>query len=430
MNKKNKIEYDVVGLRILGVEKRKDIVDLINKGKAHFSESGLDELLISSVKEGHLIADLTIPSNAVCNTYIITVGTPLDDYGDVRLDMIKNATEQVASHMSDDSTVILRSTVKVGVTRNVVKPILAKTRNSFSIAMCPERTLEGSAIKELRRIPQIIGADDIKSSKRCVDLFSKLTKTVIQVGSLETAEIVKLVDNTYRDVNFAFANEVARACEIFGVNASEVINAGKLGYERTNVAIPGLVGGPCLEKDPHIFNQSVLEHGISLDITTAARKVNERQPKETVDTIFKKIESCDFNEEIIISILGIAFKGYPETDDLRGAMSLKIIDNILNRCNQNCKLRIYDPVIESQTLRGQFPNATVFDSLKQVISGAHVVIITNNHKIFGSLYPKTMINLMEKDGFVYDYWNHFSNINDDRGSDSYYALGNIKDLRK
>jgi UDP-N-acetyl-D-mannosaminuronic acid dehydrogenase len=445
MSDKNKQSYDIVviglgyvgltlatafasiGVRTLGVEKRKEVVDLTNQGKAHFSEFGLDELLLASVEDKMITAVSELPSNVVSDTYIITVGTPLDSSGNIRMDMIQNASVQVANNMSNGSLVILRSTVKIGTTRNIVGPILAETGKKFNIAMCPERTLEGKAMEELRRLPQIIGADDVESRARCVELFSQLTKSVIQVGSLESAEMTKLVDNTYRDVQFAFANEVARACEVFGVNASEIINAGKMGYERTNVASPGLVGGPCLEKDPHIFNQSVMDYGISLDITAAARKVNERQPLETVDTIFKKIKSRSWGDNIIISILGIAFKGVPETDDLRGAMSLKVIDAIIKK-NTECRLKLFDPIIKKKILLENFPDAIIEESLEDAISDAHVVIISNNHPLLGSMHPKIMLKLMAKRGFIYDYWNHFSDIGQSKTSNSYFALGNTKEV--
>ncbi|MEM6663632.1 MAG: nucleotide sugar dehydrogenase, partial [Pseudomonadota bacterium] len=125
-------------------------------------------------------------------------------------------------------------------------------------------------------------------------------------------------------MQFGFANEVARICDAYGVNAMEVIPGGKLGYPRTNVALPGLVGGPCLEKDPHILAQSLQETGLELDITTAARRVNERQPAETVKFILRE-HARRSDAAPNIAVLGMAFKGVPATDDLRGAMSLQVI---------------------------------------------------------------------------------------------------------
>ena len=244
------------GNKVIGVEKRSEVVDQTNAGMPHFSEKGLPEALSRVVQSGTLVAAQRFDPEAVCDTYIITVGTPLSSEGIVRTDMIEAASREVAANMRDGALVILRSTVKVGTTRDVVSPILAESGKRFEIAMCPERTLEGEALQELRQLPQIVGADDPAVNNRAAAVFRRLTNSIVQVSSPEAAEIIKLVDNTYRDVHFAFANEVARLCDAFEVNAHEVISSGKLGYKRTNVPMPGLVGGPCLEKDPHILLQS------------------------------------------------------------------------------------------------------------------------------------------------------------------------------
>jgi UDP-N-acetyl-D-mannosaminuronic acid dehydrogenase len=252
-----------VGLRVVGIEKRQDVVDAVTAGRPSFQEVGLDRVLSAVVESGRLEAFTEFQPEQSCATYIITVGTPLDGNGRARLDMIESATRQVADSMPDGSLVILRSTVKIGTTRNIVAPILQASGKKFEIAMCPERTLEGNALAELRQLPQIVGADTAETRDRAGRLFSHLTNQVLGVSSLETAEIVKLADNTYRDVWFGFANEVARLCDAVGVSANEVISTGKLGYPRTNIAQPGLVGGPCLEKDPHILRQSARDYGLS-----------------------------------------------------------------------------------------------------------------------------------------------------------------------
>ena len=247
--------------------------------------------------------------------------------------------------MRDGALVILRSTVKVGTTRDVVSPILAASGKQFDIAMCPERTLEGKALQELRELPQIVGADDPAVADRAAAVFRRLTSSIVLVSGIETAEIIKLVSNTFRDVQFAFANEVARVCDAFGVSAHEVISAGKLGYNRTNIPLPGLVGGPCLEKDPHILMESARTRGIDLEITTAGRLVNERQPEETVRFITSEIDRRDLAGAgpLKINILGMAFKGMPETSDLRGSMSIKVLD-ALKKAHPDAEIGLYDPV--------------------------------------------------------------------------------------
>lgn len=414
------------GLRVVGIEKRQEVVDLTNAGKPHFSETGLEEALSHVTQNDRLIARTDFDPDFSCDAYVITVGTPLDKDGKARLDMIEAATRQVASNMRDGALIILRSTVKIGTARDVVAPILRASGKSFDIAMCPERTLEGKAMQELRQLPQIVGADDESVRTRAAQLFGQLTNSVVRVSSLESAEIIKLVDNTFRDVQFGFANEVARLCDAFGVNGYEVIASGKLGYERTNVPLPGLVGGPCLEKDPHILFQSAKTKGIELEITRSARLVNERQPEETVAFILQELDRRGLAAKAPIVLMGMAFKGVPATDDLRGSMALAVLE-ALRKARSDTAITLYDPVIEADTLAKEVPGYHVATTQEEAFTGAAAVIITNNHPELGLHAPMKLYEYMHKNGFIYDYWNHFSNLTATELGSSYFAVGNAKE---
>lgn len=410
------------GNSVIGVEKRRDLVDLTNEGIPHFTETGLPDALAGVTKSKKLVAAEQFDDSFSCDTYIITVGTPLAADGVARVDMIEAAARDIAANMNDGALVILRSTVKIGTTRDVVAPILAASGKKFDIAMCPERTLEGKALQELRELPQIVGADDQAVADRAAAVFRKLTHSIVLVSGIETAEIIKLISNTFRDVQFAFANEVARLCDAFGVSAHEVISAGKLGYGRTNIPLPGLVGGPCLEKDPHILMESARTRGISLEITKAGRMVNERQPNETVDFISGEIERRAFSGPLKINILGMAFKGQPETSDLRGSMSIKVLDAI-KKAHPDAQIGLYDPVTPQDVLTSEFPEELTFGRFGDAVSGASVVVITNNHPSLGTISPRTINEFMDPNGFVYDYWNHFSHLPQSELGDSYFAVG-------
>jgi len=410
------------GNSVIGIEKRKDLVDLTNEGVPHFTETGLPDALAGVTKSQKLVAAEKFDDSFTCGTYIITVGTPLAPDGVARVDMIEAAARDIAANMRDGALVILRSTVKIGTTRDVVSPILAASGKKFDIAMCPERTLEGKALQELRELPQIVGADDQAVADRAAAVFRRLTSSIVLVSGIETAEIIKLVGNTFRDVQFAFANEVARVCDAFGVSAHEVISAGKLGYNRTNIPLPGLVGGPCLEKDPHILMESARTRGISLEITGAGRLVNERQPQETVDFISSEIERRELAGPLKINILGMAFKGQPETSDLRGSMSIKVLD-ALKKAYPDAQIGVYDPITPQEVLAAEFPDEQVFSRFGDAVSGASVVVIANNHPSLGTISPRTINEFMSPDGFVYDYWNHFSHLPTSELGDSYFAVG-------
>jgi UDP-N-acetyl-D-mannosaminuronic acid dehydrogenase len=412
------------GNTVIGVEKRPDIVELTNSGTPHFTETGLPDALAGVTRSQKLVAAEQFDESFSCDTYIITVGTPLSPDGVARVDMIEAAARDIAANMKDGALVILRSTVKVGTTRDVVSPILEASGKQFDIAMCPERTLEGKALQELRELPQIIGADTQVVADRAAAVFRKLTHSIVQVSGIETAEIMKLVSNTFRDVQFAFANEVARLCDAFDVNAHEVISAGKLGYNRTNIPLPGLVGGPCLEKDPHILMESARTRGISLEITSAGRLVNERQPEETVRFITKEIERRGLagSDPVKINILGMAFKGQPETSDLRGSMSIKVLD-ALKKAHPNAEIGVFDPVTPRDVLASEFADERTFGRFGDAVSGADVVVIANNHPALGQISPRTISEFMSPNGFVFDYWNHYSHLPTSELGDSYFAVG-------
>lgn len=412
-----------VGLRVVGVEKRPEVVRQTSEGKPHFIETGLADALRRAVRAERLLAVESFPKDSFCDVYVITVGTPLGQDGVARVDMIEAAARQVAVNMRPGALVILRSTVKVGTTRQIVAPILSGSGKPFDIAMCPERTLEGRALQELRELPQIVGADSQEVRDRAASVFRTLTRSLVQVSSLEAAEIVKLVDNTFRDVQFAFANEVARLCETYSVSAHEVIASGKLGYVRTNVASPGLVGGPCLSKDPHILMQSAKTRGIELEITRVSRMINERQPEETVNFIVAESRRRVFNNGAKLALLGMAFKGRPATDDLRGSMSIKVL-NALMASPLAYDIHLYDPVISARELAAQFPMTTTCATLEAAVKGADIVVIANNHPELAQRLPADLAEMMSPNGFIYDYWNHFSSLSKIERGSVYFAVGN------
>ncbi|HEV7344493.1 MAG TPA: nucleotide sugar dehydrogenase [Devosia sp.] len=414
------------GVKVYGIEKRSQVVEMTNKGIPHFSEVGLDAALEEVTQSGMFVAAESLDGVQPLSQYIITVGTPLKQGTHMpRLDMIQQATEQVAAHMGNGASVILRSTVRVGTTNEVVRPILDATGRKFHLSMCPERTLEGDALRELATLPQIIGGVDDAAADLAASLFSRLTHTIVRVASPETAEMIKLVDNTSRDVRFAFANEVARACDALGINALDVIRFGKLGYARTNVALPGLVGGPCLEKDPHILLSSVADAGIDLEITRASRLVNERQPAETVDHIVDLLEKRGLKAPFTATIAGLAFKGIPETDDLRGSMSLKVLD-AMKASGKFATLRAFDKVVSRDQMEALPYDLQVHDTLEAAVSGSDVLIIANNHPVFGTISIDMVDEIMSKGAIVFDFWNNLVTEAPAKLKNRYFSTGNRK----
>lgn len=412
------------GVIVYGIEKRGEIVELTKKGIPHFAETGLGPALASVVKAGQFLASQTTDSVPPADYYIITVGTPLrPGTYEPRLDMIEEASREVAAHLPDGAAVILRSTVRIGTTRSVVKPVLDSSGKDYHLSMCPERTLEGDALRELAVLPQIIGGISATAADRAASLFSRLTHTLVRVADPETAEMIKLVDNTSRDVRFAFANEVARACDAIGVNAHDVIRHGKLGYPRTDVALPGLVGGPCLEKDPHILLASLAPAGIHLDISAASRLVNERQPAETLRQVLVRLKERRAGPYKVL-VAGLAFKGRPETDDLRGSMSVKVIEQ-LESSGSCAEIRVYDSVVDPEHIRALPHSVVHYPDFYEACDGADLVVIANNHPMFAGIEVGRVLDAMTLGGFIYDYWNNLGEHPPEVLRGRYFTVGNM-----
>lgn len=410
------------GFVVHGLELRQEVLDKLDKGEPHFWEPRLREKLQRCTANKSLSYSRESDPSFPASVYVITVGTPIRD-GATRLDMVEKSARQVAESMQDGALVILRSTCKLGTARHVVHPILESTGRKFDLAVCPERTLEGRALIELHELPQIIGADRPEVRARCVQLFSALTPTTVAVSSLEAAEMIKLVDNTYRDVTFGFANEIAKICSSAGLSAREIIRAGRLGYPRTNVALPGPVGGPCLEKDPHILAESALQYDVALPITLAARSVNERQPADTIAMLKDQTAKIPgFPRAPLITLAGLAFKGVPATDDLRGTMA-KPIHQALIAAFADATFRAYDPVVPAHETRTHFDVEPVKD-LHAAFMGANLVVIMNNHIAFQSADIASLAALMARPGIIYDYWNMHDDVRESMPAGvRYLALG-------
>ena len=404
------------GLKVTGFEKNKFIVDMTNQGIPHFKEKGIEISLRRQVDQKLLFASNDLGSLKKSTVFFITVGTPLNEAGEVNLESVISASHQVGKIMPKNALIIFRSTMKIGVTRFIIKPVFESYKKEFFLAVCPERTLEGNALQELRSLPQIIGGFDDKSAERAAIIFRKITNKIVMVSSPETAEVMKLVDNTYRDINFAFGNEVAKLCnELEGVNSSEVIRLGKMGYDRTNVALPGLVGGPCLSKDPHILSQSASEKGIIMEITNSARKINETMADQVVDFIISNVKT---DTKLNITIAGFAFKGKPETDDIRGSISIKILKAFKKKLPDS-RIKLFDPIVNIKVMKEYCKNC--YSDFDKSIEKTDVLIICNNHEFFSSNNLQSMLKNNNKIKMVYDFWSNFDHLNEIQKNQLHYV---------
>ena len=410
-----------LGFQVHGVEIRDLVLDSLEEKKAFFWEPKLDDLLSRNIEKGTFTFSKKIPKSSERRVFIITVGTPIDGAKNAIIDSIINVSEQVAKEMSNGDMVILRSTVKLNTTRSVVAPILEKSGKSFDLAFCPERTLEGAALAELGSLPQIVGASSQGARLRASNFFQQVTPNVVNVSNIETAEMIKLVDNMQRDVFFAVSNEVAHLCNSQQIRASEVISAGKLGYKRTNLATPGPVGGPCLEKDSYLLAESVANFGGIARIAMAARETNENVIVEASAFISSWVNENAIHSSRKIVVLGMAFKGVPETNDLRGSPTLALV-NSLEKETINGEIYCWDPVIPHHELTsfGYKSSAT----LNEVLQDACAVILVNNHPELDNLDLIALSESTSGPVLIYDFWGRNDHNLSLAANTNYHSWGN------
>ncbi|MFA5062253.1 MAG: nucleotide sugar dehydrogenase [Patescibacteria group bacterium] len=393
------------GFRVYGSTNDEGLAERLRNGMPHFHERGLDVLLKKFVNK-NLFISAAIPEDVPMDVFIISVGTPLDKITKKPIiNHIESAVTDVAKRLRPGNLVVLRSTVPVGLTRSYVLPILQKYQpERFYLAFAPERTIEGKALSELKFLPQVIGALDEDSLNLASEIFIQVTKTIIRVSSLETAEMIKILDNSFRDLTFAFANEMGMVARKLGLNAVELIEAANFGYSRTNVPVPGFVGGACLEKDPHILVDFATAAGYTPRLVSMAREVNESLPAFTAGLMKSHLaaHSKDITRAKIF-ISGLAFKGRPETDDLRGSPTVDFLNCIKEAGAQN--IFGHDFVVKREAIAGLGITPC---TLEEGLRGADCVLFMNNHEGYDSFDYERFLPYLNPNAFFFDGWHLFS----------------------
>lgn len=385
------------GVSVRGLERNEQLVSNLNRGETDVLEPGLDSALDDALERNLFrVYGVGVSEEELtkCNVFIVTVGTPIRDRS-VNLQPLSSAIDEIIPYLGQNDLVIVRSTVMVGSTRDLVLPKLQAAGRNISLAMCPERTIEGSALAEIESLPQIIGALNDASATAAVEFFSIICNEVIQVDSLEAAEITKLVNNTYRDLMFGFSNEIARIANGFNVSARQIIQAANKNYPRSNIALPGPSGGPCLEKDPWILIESAHNLDITLDITKSARLTNETMISEFLR------ESLKGRERIKkVGILGLAFKAKPLTRDTRGSAAFDVLDFFKVEFPEVTFIG-HEP---AGIVKGFEDEVRQLSSVSEVLANCEVIVILTNSDSFQPLNEMLSI-LGKQDLLVIDFWN-------------------------
>jgi len=367
------------GFKVVGVDVNQKLVEDLNQGNLSTPELGLTELVGSTIKSDNFIAKIT-PEEA--DTFIICVPTPLANGNKADLTYVKKSAESILPHLRKGSLVILESTVPPGTTEGVFAHILErnglKAGKDFYLAYCPERVLPGNILKELVENDRIIGGINSKSTELAKEVYQSFVEGEIYLTDATTAEMVKLVENSFRDINIAFANELSLICDKLNLDVWKVIKLANR-HPRVNILKPGPgVGGHCIAIDPFFIIEKAPEEAKLIKI---ARSVNDSMP----DYIVKKIELTLKKVEVdspIIACLGIAYKA--NVNDIRESPALKVIKKLKEK---GYLVRVCDLYVKDFT---EFP----LISLEKAVEGADCIVLLVDHKEFKEIEPDEFLKRM------------------------------------
>ncbi len=389
---------------VTGVDVRTQTIEDLNQGRSHIHEAGLDDMLQVALKQR--LIKFTHPDRLERNrVYIVAVGTPLKTDGGPDRTAMKQVAETIGALLKPHDLVMLRSTVPVGITRNFFIPLLEeisgfKAGGDFHMAFTPERTVEGQAIKELRSLPQIVGGLTQECLRRAVDFWSGFASSVVKCESLEAAEFVKLANNSFRDLSFAFANELAIAADNFNIDAFRLIRAANEGYWRNLISYPSPgVGGYCLTKDPFLYSLAHTGGSATTSLSVLGRQVNKRAGLYVIDVLERFATRLEKPlTRLSVLLMGIAFKGEPETNDLRGSVAIDIADNLQKRGSD---VKCWDSVVSPEELKAA--GLRPISNLKQGVQDADAVLILNNHR--DNAAPGIFVKITGKEPkLIFDGW--------------------------
>lgn len=369
------------GYDVTGVDANATIIERLRAGSPHFHEPELPERMNKLGGKLHFTTE--IPESDSSRTYIISVGTNIDDEHKPDYSHVRSASEAIARHLKKGDLVILRSTVTLLATREIVVPILEKSGltpgTDFFVAFAPERTIEGKALEELRSLPQVVGGLTSECTEKARAFFAPIASEVVVVGTLEEAELIKLMSNAYRDLMFSFSNNLALIASRYNLDINSAIKAANKGYKRNNIPLPSPgVGGYCLTKDPHL-----LAHGDHHELGALhreGRKVNLKMAAhvaEIIDAYIKK----NPDQKNHITILGLAFKGSPATSDVRFSPSHDLVKELTKKGHE--KLSAYDPNVPEEIFSAWGVNR--LNSLAEVVEKGSVLVFMHLSDHYGDV---------------------------------------------
>ena len=356
------------GVEVVGTDLNKELVETLQAGKTTFKEEGLDDLFNDALKAGITFTTEYRPTD----TYIVSVPTPYDKTSK-KIDptYVVNAVEQVLEVAPFGAVVVIESTVSPGTIDKYVRPLVEAKGLTAGIDIhlvhAPERIIPGNMVSELTHNNRTIGADDEEIGERIKNLYSSFCQGEIAVTSIRTAEMTKVVENTFRDINIAFANELAKICRSDDMDVYEIIRIANM-HPRVNILSPGPgVGGHCISVDPWFL---VGDYPGLSNIILAARRINDSMPKFVLKRIRSIIEERGLTDPTKVGIYGLTYK--ENVDDVRESPTLQMLDRMKTHLSVGA-VRVYDPWVEDDIVPNQV------HSWDEFIEGLDLVVIMVGH---------------------------------------------------
>lgn len=374
------------GNDIVGTDYNKTLVETLNKGQVTFKEDGLPELFADAVKNGIKFST----EYQKTDVYIVSVPTPYDaDSKKVDAKYVVSAVQSVLEVAPQGATVVIESTISPGTIDRYVRPVVQAAGKvigkDINLVHAPERIIPGNMVYELEHNSRTIGADDVKIGEKIKDIYATFCKGEIVVTDIRTAEMTKVVENTFRDINIAFANELAKICRSDNMDVYEIIRIANK-HPRVNILQPGPgVGGHCISVDPWFL---VGDYPGLANIILAARKINDSMPEFVLERVNTIMEENGMTDVSRVGFYGLTYK--ENVDDMRESPTLQMLDSMKKHLCGN-SVKVYDPFITEDVVNGQYHDLDKFlaDVDFVVLLVGHDEIKENMDKLSGKVILDT-----------------------------------------
>ena len=372
------------GLEVVGIDYNKELVKSLNEGKVTFEEKGLRELFDEAIKTKNI---KFVSEYQKSDIYIVSVPTPYDKFSKkIDCSYVVNAIKEVLKICDDETIVVIESTVSPGTIEKEIKPLINK---KVYLAHAPERIIPGNMMYELKHNSRTIGADNKEIGEKIANIYRKTTDGEVIVTDIKTAEMTKVVENTFRAVNIALANELAKICSHDNMNVYEIIKICNM-HPRVKLLNPGPgVGGHCISVDPWFL---VGDYPMLTKVIGAAMNVNDSMPSFVLKRISKIMEENGLSDYKRVGLYGLTYK--ENVDDFRESPTLQLLESQKDHLAEG--LKVYDPYIKKDVIKNQYHD------LDEFLNSVDLVVIMVKHDEIKNNWDKI------KNKIIFDTQNIFN----------------------